>query len=443
MRLSRLVLRNLAQHRVSSLLTALSVALGALLVSTILLLRAATADTFLGPSRGFALVVGAKGSALELVLNTIFHLGRSPGLLDFERFEELERHPSTQLAVPYAVGDAFRGFRVVGTTEAFFDPRFPYPAAATPEAKLARGRPFRVDRAALDTALAHVAQGPLGGGDLDRPGRTDEAGSPDAPPNEAVVGAEVATALDVRVGDMIEPTHGVEGDGAAHREAQLWKVVGVLERTHTPIDGLVLINLDSFFRIADHTGGVVPETGKAAISSVVLFPKPGVHKALLLAELAKRSTLQVADVDAEVRSLLSLVGNVDRVFFVLASVVVLVGVVSVAVAIYNTLSARRRELAILRIFGARRATIFGILLAESVSLCALGGAAGLVGAHGLVWALGGYIQETAGFTPAAGRILPEEALVFGLVVVAGAIGGSLPALTAYRDDVASQLSPLS
>ena len=130
MRLDQLVRRNLRRQRVSSSLTAFNVALGALLVSVVLLLRAATADAFLQPSRGFSLVVGPKGSRLELVLNAVFHLGQSPGLLAYGVFEELERHPSTQLAVPYAVGDTFRGFRVVGTTEAFFDPRFPYPSAA-------------------------------------------------------------------------------------------------------------------------------------------------------------------------------------------------------------------------------------------------------------------------------------------------------------------------
>ena len=102
MRAHQLILRSASQHRLSSGLTLLSVALGALLVSVILLLRSATEATFLGPSRGFALVVGAPGSRLELVLNTVFQIGQSPGLLPYEAFEELEHNPSTQLAVPPA-----------------------------------------------------------------------------------------------------------------------------------------------------------------------------------------------------------------------------------------------------------------------------------------------------------------------------------------------------
>jgi putative ABC transport system permease protein len=434
MRLDQLVRRNLYRHRVSSGLTALNVALGALLVSVVLLLRSATAGAFLQPSRGFSLVVGPPGSRLELVLNSIFHLGQSPGLLDYDVFEELEHHPSAQLAVPYAVGDVFRGYRVVGTTDAFFDARFPYPSGGDAASKMASGRALHCDRSALRAALDALdaptaARAPA-------PALATAEGA-----DEAVVGAEVADALDIRVGDRIEPTHGIEAGGIAHRERHLWNVVGVLQKTRTPIDKLVLINLDSFFRIADHAGGIVPETGKPGISAVVLFPKPGVHKALLLSQLNKRTTLQVADVDSEVRSLLHLIGNVDRIFFAIAVLVVVVGVVSVAVAIYNTLAARRREFAILRILGASRRTVFGILVGEAGLLSAVAGVLGIAAGHVVVFATAGVIEQSAGFRPPALVFLPEEALAYLLVVVAGALGGLLPGFEAYRTDVASNLVP--
>lgn len=444
MRLDQLVLRNIVQHRVGASLTALNVALGAALVGVVLLLRAATADAFLGPSRGFSLVVGAPGSGLQLVLDSVFFMGQSPGLLDYEVFEEVRRHPSTQLAVPYAVGDAFRGFRVVGTTDAFFDARFPYPSVAHGQNKLATGRAFRFDEGALRASLEALAAAPT-----DAPpthevsGRTPPAADGAAPAvAEAVLGAEVAASLDIRVGDRIEPTHGVEG-GTPHAKPQLWDVVGVLRATDTPIDRLVLINLDSFFRVDDHLDGIVPETGKPAISSVVLFPRPGVHKAILLSQLNKRTQLQVADVDGEVRNLLRIVGNVDRVFFVIAIAVILVGAASVAVAIYNTLNARRRELAIWRVLGARRRTVFGVILAEAAVLSAVGGGLGLLAGHAAVWLGASLVERSAGIRPAAGVFLPEELLAYAFVVAAGSCGGLLPAFKAYRTDAASHLAPLT
>jgi putative ABC transport system permease protein len=444
MRLNQLVLRNISQHRVSASLTLLNVALGALLVSVVLQLRAATADTFLGPSRGFSLVVGAPGSGLQLVLNTVFHMGQSPGLLDYDVFEELERQASTQLAVPYAVGDSFRGYRVVGTTEAFFEPRFPYPSAATAPEKFAEGRAFRFDREALHVSLEELTRAagarPVA---LDTELQPAAKAAGTAPVDEAVLGASVAAALDIRIGDRIEPTHGVEASGTAHEREQLWQVVGILRPSGTPVDELVLINLDSFFRIADHRAGVVPETGRPAISSVVLFPRPGVHKALLLSQLAKRTQLQVADVAFEVHQLLDLVGNVDRIFLILAITVVLIGVVSVSVAIYNSLAARQRELSILRILGAGRFTIFGMLVGEASLLSAVGAALGCGAGHLVVWATAGLVERSAGFRPTAAVFLPEELLAYVLVVAAGALGGLLPALKAYRTDPVSHLSPLA
>ena len=250
----------------------------------------------------------------------------------------------------------------------------------------------------------------------------------------------MAAALDVRIGDRIEPTHGIEAGGVAHSEQRLWQVVGVLARTGTPLDELVLINLDSFLRIADHAGGIVPETNEPGISAVLLFPKPGVHKALLLSQLNKRSSLQVADVDAEVRALLSLVGNVDRIFFGIAVLVVIVGVVSVAVALYNTLAWRRRELAILRILGASRRTVLGILVGEAMLVSALGGALGIGAGHLVVAAVAGLVERSAGFRPSPLVFLPEELVAYVLVVAAGAVGGLLPGLEAYRTDVASHLA---
>lgn len=438
MRLDQLVLRNISQHRVGATLTTLNVALGALLVGVILLLRQATADAFLAPSRGYSLVVGAPGSELQLVLSTVFHRGRSPGLLDYDVFPELEKHTSTELAVPYAVGDAFHGFRVVGTTSAFFEPRFPYPSGATPESKLQAGRAFRYDAAALQAALSDLVPSRSESG-------TSDAGPPrdrDAPlaADEAVLGAGVAAALDIRIGDRIEPTHGIEG-GTAHGDARLWEVVGILRPTGTPIDEIVLINLDSFFRIPDHRGGVIVETGKPGISAVMLFPKPGVHKALLLSQLVKRTQLSVADIDAEVHQLLRIVGNVDQVFFSVAVLVVIGSALSVAVAIYNTLASRRREIAILRILGAGRRTVFGLIVAESTLISAAGGVLGLGAGHAVVWLLGGVLERSAGFRPRAAVFLPEELLALGLVVAAGALTGLLPALKAYRADAASQLAP--
>ncbi|MEZ4252113.1 MAG: ABC transporter permease [Polyangiales bacterium] len=155
MSLWQLILRQLRQRSLSSVLTALSVALGVMLVSAILLLQHQMERHFLEPGRGYSIVVGAPGSALQLVLNSVYHMDKSPGLLPMRTWLELEEDESVALAVPYAVGDSFHGYRVVATTDAFFDERFPHPEGEG-EAKLAEGRPFAFSRERLFATLERL-----------------------------------------------------------------------------------------------------------------------------------------------------------------------------------------------------------------------------------------------------------------------------------------------
>lgn len=429
-----LLWRGLAQRRLSSLLTLSSVALGVMLVTAILIVQAETERHFSAPGTGHGLVVGAPGSRLQLVLNAIYHRDQSPGLLSYQRYEELRKHPSVRLAVPYAVGDSFRGYRVVGTTDAFFQPIFPQPKADTPGAKLQSGRPFHFSEEALREALSELT--------ANAEDEHDDHAEHDEEVYEAVVGSHVATELGVRVGDRIEPTHGVEG-AKAHEHEQLWTVVGILKPTDTPIDRIVLINLDSFYRIPDHSGGVIADTGDAGLSAVLVFPRGGAHKALLLGQLSKRSDLMVADVDQELRELRSLVGRIDQLLLLVAGLVVLVALLGILVALYNSMASRRREVAILRSLGARRVQVLTLLVGEAGLLGLAGAVLGWLGGRLLVLASAGIIEEAAGFRPdwASGTTL--ELALLAAVAFASLLAGLLPGLEAYRTDVAKHLAPPS
>ena len=402
-----LIERNISVRKLSSVLTALSVALGVMLVSTIIQLKYEMQDSYMRPGRGYSLVVGAPGAPLQLVLNAVYHVEDSPGLMPLSAFEDLASSPSVALAVPYAVGDSFRGYRVIGTDSSFFSPIVPHPQ-----------------------------------GDKLRDGRAFSSGAEGGEHFEAVLGADVADSLGIGVGARIEPSHGIEGGGVAHTDGHEWEVVGVLRRSGTAIDRLVLINLESFYRIRDHQGGVIPETGELGLSAVLVFPKPGMHKGILLAQLRKRSDLQVAEVQTEIRRLFKIVGNIDRLFFMVASLVILIGVISIMVAIYNTMTERRVEIATLRAIGARRRTIFGLVLGEATILATAGGLLGLLLGHLLTFVASGWVEDTAGLSLDPWVIRPAELMVVVVVALVGAIAGLLPAWKAYRTDVASNLSSL-
>lgn len=584
MTLWQLIVRQIRLRALSSTLTALSVSLGVMLVTSILVLQHQMEEHFLKPGRGYSVVVGPPGSALQLVLNAVYHMDKSPGLMPMRWWPVLEDNDSVALAVPYCLGDSFRGYRVVGTTEALFDRRFPHPEGEGNE-KLEDGRMFNFDREALFRRLRGLGSsgfdptqpeapeltevritvdeqgqielegravelGDLSGESPDRVRVTaapeadlaplvnqlrdqvvtirvgpdseapslalrvgaDEArlyGNPmndaairaeleslgtdaraslttaedtsdealattlsslrragvesieihgrvretqveiaEPPPLshgvfEAVLGWQVAHQLGVHVGDEIEPTHGVEG-GHAHDHVHLWNVVGILKRTDTPVDKVVWINMDSFFGIEEHLeGALIPGTRDAGLSSILLFPRPGVHKAMLLSSLNREPELSVADVSEQIRNLFSIVGSVDTIFMIVSVMVVILGVLSILVAIYNTMSERRREVAILRAIGARRMTVFGAIVGEAALLTLIGALAGLILGHLLVLASAGRVEEAAGFVPEAFVFLPVEAVVAAIVVAGGALAGLVPAWKAYRTDVAQNLRPLA
>lgn len=254
------------------------------------------------------------------------------------------------------------------------------------------------------------------------------------------MGATVAAALGIAVGDKIEPTHGTESRGGAHHTPQMWTVVGIASPTDSARDSLVWINLESFLSVDDHRNGRIAETGEAGISAVWVYPKAGVHKALLLGDLNKYSQLQVADVATEVEGLLTLVGSANQLLLLVACLVVAVGVSSVALGVYGTVTARRRELSLLRVLGAKRRTVVALVIGEAALLTALGGLLGLVWGHAAVALAADFLRAKVSLRPAADQWIVGEWGALFAIVLAGAMGGLLPALRAYREDAVAGLN---
>lgn len=395
-----LVLRGLRLRWVASVLNTLGVAVGVGAVCVVLVIQADVQRRFEGPARSYGLVVGAPGSAQQLVLNSVFHLDESPGILPLSVWRELDAHESTALVVPYAVGDSFRGFRVVATTDAFFDPRFPDPAGERPGDKLRDGRPLQTRESAV---------------------------------REAVVGADVADAIGLRVDDRIELSHGVEDGAAAHDREVMWEVVGVLEPTGTALDRVVLIDLHAFLAMDEHA------RAQPGLSALLVFPHRGVHTAVLMGELRPRSDLQVAHVGTEVRRLLALVGRVDTLFLIVSQLIVVVALSSVFASAYVAAHARRGQIGILRALGLPRRSIVALVVAESSVLAFAGAVLGLLGAHLLLYLGADAIETAAGLRFEAGHFVGGEAIVVVAVVLAGALAGVLPGVQAYRADVVACL----
>ncbi len=420
-----LVRKSLAQHRLSTAVTVLSAALASGLVMAVFNVSRQAESAFTAGDLEVDAVLGARGSELQLVLNSIFHLETSPGNVPWSVYEEVASTPGVTMALPYAVGDSYRGFRVVGTDPVIFR-----------ELRFGDGRRLEV-----------WPRTPPGG--EDRPWPMDPAR------REAVIGATVADRTGLQVGSSFNPTHGV-GQGTTVTHEETYVVTAIMEPTGTPMDRVILIPIEGIFRMGGHylrgagedyraeVGEQIPDEHKEVSAVLLRFSNVNVGFRLdqQINRQGKVATLAfpVGQVMGEIFDKL---GWVNRVLEIVAYLVVVVAAGSILAAIHNTMNERRREFAILRALGARRGTVFSAIVLEAGTIAALGAAAGFLVYAAIVLAAAEVVRARTG--------VHLDVLVFHPVLVAaplgmvglGALAGLLPAAVAYSTDVADNLLPQS
>jgi putative ABC transport system permease protein len=417
MNLMSLVRRSLRQHALSSFVTILSVGLAAGLTMSVFAINAQTYDAFTGGKVGFDAVLGARGSQLQLVLNTVFHLETSPGNIPWTLYKEVAEDSRVTLAIPYAVGDNYQGYRIVGTTAQMFTD-FTY----------REGQGF-----VLKTG-----------------GRVF-----DETKKEVIVGNYVAEKLGLSVGSKITPYHGLQfEERQKHRDE--YTVVAVMEPTNGPSDRVLWIPIEGIYRMSGHilrgTGAVYRPTDDAPVpeehrevSAVMLKlrnPQAGFLLSNTINNQGKVATLAwpIARVMSE---LFDRIGWVSRILTMVAYLIVVVAAGSILASIYNTMNERRREFAILRALGARRTTVFSAIVLESTTITALGALLGYLVYAGILSAAFVIVRAQTGVVLDAFKFDPALWMTPVGMIILGALAGLVPAFKAYRTDVASNLTPLS
>ena len=428
--------RNIRQRLLTSILTALSLALGVALVVATLVTGGIVNKAFeSGSGLGYNMIVGAKGSPLQLVLNSVYFISRPIENVSWAFYQEFlpaasrpdgvdgKYAASTATAVPICMGDYFRGHRVVGTNAAFFG-------------RLTRGdgQPF------VFAAGTNFSDDDFFGG---------------------VLGAGVAANLGLKVGDAFAPTHGAD-DGAVHDP---FKVVGILARTDTPIDRGVFVNMEGFYlqdghakplsegetaepSVTAHPSGHVPlPYAQREVTAILLETAslPGLPAELMAMGL--RTAInegrdgQAALPVAEIRQLLDLfVRPLELLLLLVTALVVLVSAIGILVSMVGSSLERSRDVAVMRALGARRSQVLTTVLIEAVLLAVGGGLAGWLLGHVLVGAIGPLITTNAGVSASVFSASPlAEALLVPFLIILAIAAALLPAIAAYRTDVAKWL----
>jgi putative ABC transport system permease protein len=384
---------SLAYLRARPLANALNLFLLALGIATIALLMLATAqlqERMLRDARGIDLVAGAKGSPMQLVLSSVFHLDVPAGNIPLKDAMALARNPQVKKAIPLALGDSFKGYRIVGSNHDY---------VAHYGARIGEGR--------LWTA-----------------------------PMEAVLGAEAAAKTKLAPGGKFSGVHGVGGDGDDHDDHP-YVVVGVLAPSGTVLDRLVLTSVESVWVVH----GLEKEAAedKEITALLVQYASP-IAAAMLPRRINASPTLQAASPAYESARLFRMLGVGIDVLRAFGYVLVLVAGLSVFIALLNALEDRRYDLAVMRMLGASRGRLMGLLLLEGATLALAGGVAGIALGHALTEILGAALQA-AQQTAVTGRVwLMEELWLLALALGVGLVAALVPAWRAYRADVAPVLA---
>jgi putative ABC transport system permease protein len=390
--------RYLWSRPLAALLNLLLLTLGLASITFVLLVGEQINRSFERDLAGIDLVVGAKGSPMQLILAGVFHIDVPPGNIPLEEVEALRQHPQVAQLIPISLGDSFRGFRIVGTTPDY----------------LAHYR--------MEFAHGQVWTASL----------------------EAVVGEQVARSTGLRTGDRFSGTHGLAGGGEAHGDHP-YRVTGVLAACGCVLDRLVITSTESVWQVhekemaTDEDDRKALEAEREVTMALVRYNTP--LAAVTLPRFVNASTgMQAAAPAIEITRLLRMLGVGSDVLRGFAAVLLLTAALSVFVALWNAVRERRADLAMLRMLGATPTRLLFLLLAEALWLALLASVLGLALGHGMA-SLAGSLLEAQRSLPITGWLwLREEALIPVAALAVAGLAALIPALGAYRVDAAHLLN---
>ncbi len=529
----QLVLKQMRQRALGTWLTIFSVLLGVAMAVAILIIHREAQNIFVQRDFGYDILLGpSKGSPLQLTLNTVYHMDASPGVIPYELFEDITRKTAplpghadyrqlVKQAVPFMVGDSFRGRRIVGTSPAMFG----FDDA---------GKPGKSPWQYRENKSYQFAQGRVFG----------------LKKFEAVVGSDVAATLHLHLyddkltpeeneaqGGAFRATHGMPGPNEKpdiHKPR--WKIVGILAPTHTANDRVLFVPFVSLYAIAEHEGGMIDQALLRAnidpnripagrlddvLQSLGIDPKQvpaSIKKKFNMQHPATGPSVEGKDVSALIKDAtvapapvaaeedegedpdayhldskgdiipdlpsdewaLSAImvktfgsfqqasmqytfkviddraaavnpADVMREFFntflsssttillIISVLVIVVAAVGILVSIYNSVTARKKEIAILRALGATRNRVLVLICVEAAFIGLFGGLLGLLVGHGLAAVGSGFLNSLIGQSINWFLVDRFELLyLFGVTILA-TLAGLVPALSAYRTSVATNL----
>lgn len=388
-----LIIANLRHQKLAHALNLSLMAFATALIAALLLAQSQIENRLARDAQGVDLVIGAKGSPLQLILSAVYQLDAPTGNISYEAAQRWAKNPLIARAVPLSLGDSARGYRIVGTEPGY-----------------------------VDLHGAQFAQGRLWN-----------------QPMEAVIGADVA-ASGLALDASFNGAHGLAG---GHEHADAYRVVGILKPAGSVIDRLILTSLESVWDLhGEHENEHEREAHEEPreITALLLTFKSPLAAATLPRQINAEAGLQSAAPATELLRLLSLIGVGVDALNALGGLLLTVAALALFAALYNAMETRQYDIAVLRALGATRGAVAALLIGESLTLALIGTLLGLLLAHGALEVIGRWAETAHGFPLTGLTWAPQETALPLLALGVGLIAALLPALRAYRTDVAAVLS---
>ena len=414
----KIIIKSILNRKLSFFLTVFSIAISIALFVGVERVRLGAQDSFTNTISKTDLVVGARGSSIQLLLYTVFHIGNATNNISWSSYTHFVNNDEVAWTIPYSLGDSYHGFRVVATNENFYE-HYHFLGDKKPE-----------------LVMGHASNELF----------------------DVTLGSAVAEKENLKIGDKIALTHGVSsGLGVINHTDKPFTVSGILQNTGTPIDRALYITLQGMEAIhIDWQDGAPPLPGKGTPASSI--KKENIQiKQLTSFLVGAKSRIEALSLQREVNDfkneplmaiipgvtlseLWQSVSYVEVALRIVTLAVVIVGLIGMMVAIFNSLEARRREVAILRAVGAGMQKIFFVLIAESFILSFVGCVCGVFLCYLILALVRPIVLNHFGLNISLISLQCYEYVYLIVVVVFSCLLGFIPAYQAYKNSLADGLS---
>ena len=409
-------------------LNAILLAFGLAIITVLLLVQHQFEQKMTRDAAGIDLVLGAKGSPLQLILSSVYHIDFPTGNIKMEEAQRISRSRLVKQIIPLAMGDNVQGLRILGTNHDYLD---------LYTVKFAAGKAWEK-------------------------------------PFEVTLGAESAQILGLKLGDSFSGSHGISV-GSHDHDQHAFTVTGILAPSGKVVDRLVLTSIESVWYTHDEEGGAEPDTttqgeeeriaveearelgidshlqpvtargfpvsdqDREVTTLLVRYRNP--MAAIQLPRMINSGTsMQAASPAFEMSRLFELLGVGISLLQGLAIALVVIAGLSIFIALYNSLKERKYDLAILRTLGASRGQLVGLVFLEGISLTTMGALLGIAFGHGFLALIVELTSQELVSLVDPWVFLTEELLIFGYALAVGIVASLIPAWSAYQTSIAKQLT---